>query len=234
VQAVPHLGAVPSNSRPQPSAIRLSPVNAHSIADSLADGRLSAPSALRNAPAIVAALADWLPLRGRTLEIAAGTGEHAVALARANPGLDWQPTDIDPERLASIDVWRATEGVENMRVAARLDATTPDWRVEPVEVVFLANLMHLVPETAAANVIRGAARALLPGGRFCLYGPFRTGGDFRSRGDATFHARLTASDPSIGYKDLEWIEAVAGEAGLVRAAVIEMPANNLIVIFDQP
>jgi len=206
----------------------------HSNADSLDDGRLSAPAAVRNAPAIVAALAGWLPDRGRVLEIAAGTGEHAVALARANPDLAWQPTDIDPARLASIDAWRAAEGVENMRVATMLDATAPDWQVEPVDVIYLANLMHLVSEAAAANVIRGAARALAPGGRFCIYGPFRTGGAFRSDGDASFHARLTASDPSIGYKDLEWIEAVGAEAGLARAAMIEMPANNLIAIFDRP
>jgi SAM-dependent methyltransferase len=206
----------------------------HSNAERLTDGRLSAPAAVRNAAAIVAALADWLPERGRALEIAAGTGEHAVALARANPGLDWQPTDIDPARLASIDAWRAAEGVANMRVAALLDATLPDWSVAPVDVVFLANLMHLVAEAQAVNLIRGAARALAPGGRFCLYGPFRTGGAFRSEGDATFHARLTASDPLIGYKNLEWIGAQAADAGLVQNALIEMPANNLIAIFHKP
>ncbi len=205
----------------------------HSNADSLADGRLSAPAAVRNAPAIVAALAGWLPERGRALEIAAGTGEHAVALAGGNPGLDWHPTDIDPLRLASIDAWRAAEGVSNMRVATLLDATGPDWRVDPVAVIYLANLMHLVPEAAAANVIRGAARALAPGGRFCLYGPFRAGGRFRSEGDASFHARLTASDPAIGYKDVEWVDAVAAEAGLDRLDLIEMPANNLIFVFER-
>lgn len=201
----------------------------HSNADSLSDGRMSAPAAVRNAPVIVAALEALLPATGRVLEIAAGTGEHAVALARACPGLDWQPTDVDTARLASIDAWRAVEGVANMRVAAFLDATTPDWTVAPVDVVYLANLFHLLPEAAAANVIRGAARALAPGGTFFAYGPFRTGGGFRSESDAAFHARLVGSDPAIGYKDLEWIEAVAAEAGLTRRALIEMPANNLIV-----
>jgi SAM-dependent methyltransferase len=205
----------------------------HSNADSLDDGRLSAPAAVRNASAIVAALADWLPASGRALEIAAGTGEHAVALARANPGLDWQPTDIDPARLASIDAWRAAEGVKNMRVAVVLDATTPDWTVEPVRVVYLANLMHLLPEIGATNVVRGAARALEAGGQFCVYGPFRLGGTFRSEGDAAFHARLTAAEPSIGYKDFEWIETVAAKAGLNRVALIEMPANNLVAIFKK-
>ncbi|GKY86976.1 DUF938 domain-containing protein [Sinisalibacter aestuarii] len=201
----------------------------HSNADVLEDGRLSAPAAVRNAPAIVAALAPLVPERGRVLEIAAGTGEHAVALARAFPGLDWQPSDIAPERLASVDAWRAAEGIANMRVAQWLDATTPDWAVLPVDIVYLANLFHLLPAAAAANVIRGAARVLVPGGMFFAYGPFRTGGGFRSESDAAFHARLAAADSGMGYKDLEWIEEIAAAAGLRRRAVIEMPANNLIV-----
>ncbi len=205
----------------------------HSSAEVLDDGRLSAPAAVRNAPAIVAALEQLVPQTGRVLEIAAGTGEHAVALARAFPGLDWQPTDIAAERLTSIDAWRAREQIANMRVALRLDATTPDWRIAPVAMVYLANLFHLLPEIAAVNVIRGAARALRPGGVFVAYGPFRTGGGFRSAGDASFHARLAASDPLIGYKDLEWIGEIAAEAGLRQRAVVEMPANNLIVAFDR-
>jgi SAM-dependent methyltransferase len=202
---------------------------AHSNTDVLDDGRLSAPAAERNAPAIVAALGALVPETGRVLEIAAGTGQHAVTLARAFPGLDWQPTDIADERLTSIDAWRASEQVANMRVALWLDATTPDWEFAPVAMVYLANLFHLVTKQAAANVIRGAARALIPGGTFCAYGPFRTDGGFRSAGDASFHARLSEADPQIGYKDLEWIEATAFDAGLSRHAVIEMPANNLIV-----
>jgi SAM-dependent methyltransferase len=205
----------------------------HSHADRLDDGRLSAPAALRNAEAIVAALAPLVPASGRVVEIAAGTGQHAVALARAFPGLDWQPTDIDPARLASIDAWRAAERVGNMRVALRLDATAPDWTVAPADIVYLANLFHLLPAAAAENVIRGAARALVRGGTFFAYGPFRTGGAFRSAGDESFHAALEASDPAIGYKDLEWIEAVAADAGLTRRALIEMPANNLIVALQK-
>lgn len=203
---------------------------AHSNADELDDGRLSAPAAERNAPAIAAALAALVPETGRVLEIAAGTGQHAVTLARAFPGLDWQPTDIAAERLASIDAWRAREEVVNMRVALWLDATTPDWEVAPVAMVYLANLFHLVTLQAAENVIRGAARALIPGGTFFAYGPFRTEGEFRSAGDASFHARLSEADPQIGYKDLEWIKATAADAGLRLHAVIDMPANNLIVV----
>jgi len=168
------------------------------------------------------------------LEIASGTGEHAVALARALPGCIWQPSDIAPERLVSIDAWRAAEGVANMRVAIALDATRSAWAFGPVEAVYLSNLLHLLPTGAGENVVSGAARSLRPGGRFFIYGPFREGGRFRSEGDARFHDSLTRSDPEIGYKDVEWVLAVAAAAGLKPLARIEMPANNLILAFERP
>ena len=195
------------------------------------DARLSAPSARRNAPHIVAALAGHLPETGVVLEIAAGTGEHAVALARANPGLTWQPTDIAPDRRASVDAWARAEGLANIRPALALDAAAPDWRTDPVDAVYLSNLLHLISEAAARNVLTGAARALAPAGRLCLYGPFREDDNFRSDGDAQFDARLRAADPQTGYKSVEWVTDTVRAAGLAPQARIEMPANNLVLIF---
>lgn len=206
----------------------------HSHADPLGDDRLTAPAATRNARAIVEALAPFVPAHGEALEIAAGTGQHAVACARAFSQLNWQPTDIASERLASIDAWAAFEGLANVRAARFLDAGTPDWTHEPVALVTLANLMHLIPEAAVQNVIAGIARVLAPGGRFFLYGPFREAGGFRSPGDRAFHARLAAADPETGYKDREWIEDEALAAGLTQLARIEMPANNLSLVFEKP
>lgn len=202
----------------------------HSHADPLGDGRMTAPAAERNIGPIVDALRDWVPARGSVLEIAAGTGQHALACARAFAGLDWQPTDVAPERLASIDAWRAAEGPDTLRPAAYLDATTPDWSWDPVDLVVLANLMHLISPDAATNLISGVARVLTPGGHFFLYGPFRTGPGYRSEGDARFDAAIRAAHPEAGYKELGWIEATAGAAGLARAALIEMPANNLALV----
>lgn len=197
------------------------------------DGRLSAPAAIRNAGPIAAALAGYLPPTGTVLEIAAGTGQHAVALARANPGLTWQPTDVAPDRLASVDAWAAAEGLANIEPAAPLDATTPDWQAGPVAAVYLSNLLHLLPAPRAANVIAGAARALALGGVFCVYGPFLEAGGYRSEGDARFDAQLKASEPGIGYKSVEWVVQRAAAAGLVRTARLELPANNLILVFNR-
>ena len=202
----------------------------HSIAQQRGDGRMSAPSAARNMSPILEAMAPYVPPQGVALELTSGTGEHIVEYARAFPNVIWQPTDIDPERLNSIDAWRAARGIRNMRLAQFLDASAPSWRTGPMSMIMTVNLMHLIDTPTAQAVIAGVARNLAPRANWFLYGPFRTGGAFRSDGDQTFHASLTAHDPQIGYKDLEKVEAWAAEAGLRRADLIEMPANNLALV----
>ncbi len=202
----------------------------HSHASTGTDGRMRAPSAGRNTGPILKAMAAHVPADGIALELASGTGEHAVAYARRFPQVTWQPTDIAADRLASIDAWRAAERVENLRVAQHLDASGPDWQTGPFDLVVVVNLFHLVSESTARNVIGGVARSLRPGGRFFVYGPFRTGGRFRSAGDQGFHQRLQDNDAAIGYKDLEWIEQTCATAGLARTELIEMPANNLSLV----
>lgn len=209
----------------------------HSVAHIRDDGRLSAPSAARNIAPILEVLSRHVPAQtggcGYALEIASGTGEHAVACAAAFPNVVWQPTDIDPLRLVSIDSWRALKGLRNMRMAQHLDAGAADWQVPGFGLITTVNLLHLISEDTARNVIHGVARSLAPGGRWALYGPFRTGGAFRSEGDLMFHDSLSAHDPAIGYKDLEWVEAEALAAGLARVELVEMPANNLMLITER-
>ncbi|WP_283401464.1 DUF938 domain-containing protein [Aliiroseovarius halocynthiae] len=191
---------------------------------------MSAPSAARNMPPILEAMTPFVPAQGVALELASGTGEHIVEYANSFPNVIWQPTDIDPDRLNSIDAWRADKGIQNMRMAQYLDASAPSWRTGPMAMIMTVNLMHLIDAQTAQAVIAGVARNLSPGAHWFLYGPFRTGGAFRSAGDESFHASLTAHDPQIGYKDLEKVEAWCAEAGLRRAELIEMPANNLALV----
>lgn len=204
----------------------------HSVAHALGDMRLSAPSAARNAGPLVTALGPQLPARGEVLELASGTGEHVVAFARAFPGLSFQPSEIDEARLASIEAWRRWAGLENIRPALRLDAAAAD-AAGPRDAVITVNLMHLITRDEARRVIGAVARTLVPGGRWLLYGPFRTEGRFRSEGDARFHRALVAEDPAIGYKDAEWVSEEALAAGLTVLPPTEMPANNLLLAFGR-
>ena len=197
------------------------------LTTALSDGRLTAPSATRNATPIFERLAGYVPTQGMALELASGTGQHIAALAKAHPDVVWQPSDLSDERMASVMAWRADANVDNLREPVRFDASGdwPQW--SGLGLVYVVNLFHLISDSDAQAVIRGAAAALEVGGHFFIYGPFRTDGDFRSQGDATFHANLAAQDAAIGYKDLEWMEAAFCANGLSLAAVHEMPANNL-------
>lgn len=195
--------------------------------------RLSAPSAERNAGPILAQLARLVPASGKVLEIASGTGQHAAAFAAALPGLNWQPSEASPRMIESIRAWRAEAGLANLRAPVLLDATAPGWgRQHPGhDLALVVNLLHLIADPEARAVLDGRAGALKPGGLALVYGPFRRGGALTSEGDRAFDASLRAQDPAIGYKDTAEVAAWAGAAGLVLEETVEMPANNLLLVF---
>lgn len=198
------------------------------------DGRRHAPSAARNAAAILEVLRAETPPLGRLLELASGSGQHGADFATALPGLDWQPTDVNPDNMATINAWRAHAARTNLRAPQVLDAASPGWARDWAgqDVVLMVNLLHLISQTQAAVVLAEAARALTPGGKLLIYGPFLRDGQATSDGDAVFHASLQAQDPAIGYKDLAWVTAQLAQAGL-GVRVILMPANNLMLVAFQ-
>lgn len=207
-----------------------------SIAEPEEDGRLFAPSAANNMAAICRVLRDVAPKSGRAVELASGTGQHSVAFARSCPGLTWVPTDVDEDRLTSIGIYVSEAQLENLTLPVRLDATKAGWNqtTGPLDLIVLVNLLHLISEAEARTLIIETARALAPGGVFLLYGPFMRGGELTSEGDVRFHESLIGADAEIGYKDdfdvIDW----ADEAGLDVAHVLEMPANNLSLVFRKP
>ena len=207
-----------------------------SVASPGEDSRLHAPSAERNTGPILSLIRHHGPAAGRVLELASGTGQHAAAFAAALPGLDWQPTEIDPTRRASIDAWAASAQAPNLRPAMALDATAPGWGAAHPgqDMILTVNLLHLISTPEARILISEAAQALAPDGRLIVYGPFLRAGEATSEGDASFDASLRAQDPEIGYKDdfdvIDWMH----EAGLILVDVVEMPANNLGIVARRP
>lgn len=193
--------------------------------------RLVSPSAARNMGPILDLLEEVLPAEGRALEIASGTGEHVLHFANAFPQIDWQPSDIDPERIASIEDWARDHGGDNLRQPVILNATQPGWAMahDPFDLVVLINLLHLVSDTDADAILGGIAEALEDGGTAFLYGPFLRGGVTTSDGDAEFHARIQADNPANGYKDIADIKDQLDALGF-DVLTREMPANNLAVI----
>jgi len=195
-----------------------------------------APATARNQEPILAVLKDVLPGSGTVLEIAAGTGQHAVVFAPAFPRLTWLPTDRDDDNLASIRAWRAEHPSPNLLPPLPLDVEQTVWPVEndppdaPVCAIVATNLIHISPWSASEGLMGGAGRILPPGGVLYLYGPFKRHGKHTAPSNADFEQWLKDKDPDFGLRDVDDVSALAAAHGLSLTRTIEMPANNLSVI----
>jgi hypothetical protein len=191
-----------------------------------------APAAARNREPILAVLRRTLPEHGKLLEVASGTGEHAVYFASALEGLRWQPSDVSDDALASIDAHRIA-GPSNVLPALRLDVTQQAWGDAALDVsaMLCINMIHIAPWSCCSGLLRGAGRHLPPGAPLLLYGPFRFDGRFTAPSNETFDASLRHRDPAWGVRDLADVTREAERYGLRRDEVIDMPANNHVIVF---
>lgn len=195
------------------------------------DARRYAPSVARNKDAIAAVLARYLPSSGLVLEIASGSGEHAVHFASSFPALVFQPTDPSEEALASIAAWRQETALPNMRAPLALDVTAAPWPINHADAVTCINMIHIAPWEATLGLMAGAARIIPPGGLLFLYGPYKRQGAHTAPSNAEFDASLRERDARWGVRDLEAVANAAGAAGFAAPLVEAMPANNLSLIF---
>ena len=172
-----------------------------------------------------------LPERGLVLEVASGTGEHAVHFAGAFPRLLWQPSDPEPAARRSIEAWRAEAGLFNLLPALSLDARAAQWPITEADAVLAINMIHISPWAATAGLLRGAGRLLGSGAPLYLYGPFRQQDVETAPSNEAFDESLRARNPEWGLRALdEVVDAAEGE-GFGLNSVVPMPANNLSVLF---
>ncbi len=198
----------------------------------MTDIRRFSPSAERNREPILSVLKRVLPERARVLEIASGSGEHAVFAARAIPGLSWQPSDPDAGARDSIAAWIAHEGLANVAPPLAIDVCAADWNAGgPFDAVLAINMIHIAPWEATAGLFAGAARVLAPGGIVFLYGPYKREGRHTAPSNAAFEEWLKAQDPAFGVRDLDDVAREAARHGFSLREIVEMPANNLCVVF---
>ena len=193
--------------------------------------RRYAPAAERNRAPILEVLRRQVPERARVLEVASGTGQHVAFFAAGLPGTHWLPSEADPSAFASIAAWAEFEGASNVGEAILLDAAAERWPVGVLDVVYCANLMHIAPWPCCVGLLRGAGRHLAPGGLLVLYGPFKVDGRHTSASNVAFDRSLRAQEPQWGVRDLRDVEARAAESGLHFVEKVDMPANNLVVVF---
>jgi hypothetical protein len=204
------------------------------------DGRLDAPAFHRNHQAIRSVLLPFLDGKsGDVVETGSGTGQHVVDLAGHTPEIIWWPSDLNEQHLKSIAAWRAHAGLTNIRSPLRIDLTDPSWCQEmhdgrgPAKLlaVFCANVIHIAPWRVAEGLFAGAGRYLRSDGRLYLYGPFKRGGQHTAASNAAFDQSLRDGNPEWGVRDIEALEELAGDAGLKRIEIVQMPANNLMLAF---
>ena len=194
-------------------------------------GARVSPSTARNREPILDVLRACLPSQGEVLEIAAGAGEHAVYFARAFPGLEWRPTDPDPQALASISAWREHAGLPNLMAPLALDAAEPDsWPISRADAVISINMVHISPWRATQGLMAGAGRVLPAGGVLFLYGPYLEDEVPTAPSNLAFDESLKSRNPEWGIRRREEVEAEARRQGLALERRVEMPANNLALV----
>ncbi|MGA7808442.1 DUF938 domain-containing protein [Bradyrhizobium sp.] len=204
------------------------------------DGRLDAAAFHRNHQAIWAVLQRFLAGRaGDVLEAGSGTGQHVVHFAGHAPDITWWPSDLNEQHLKSIEAWRAHAQLANIRPPRRIDLSDPAWRDEmrdgggPQDLLalFCANVVHIAPWRVAEGLFFGAGRYLRSDGWLFLYGPFKRAGQHTAVSNAVFDTSLRAGNPEWGVRDIADVEALASGAGLALQEIVDMPANNLVLIF---
>ncbi|PNU02044.1 DUF938 domain-containing protein [Novosphingobium guangzhouense] len=195
------------------------------------DPRREAPATARNRDPILAVLRDVLPVSGHVLEIASGTGEHAVHFAAALPDLVWQPTDPDARARASIAAWVQQAGLANIEPPLELDAASGAWPVDAAQAVVCINMVHISPWAATEGLMAGAARVLESGYPLVLYGPYRRDGITLEPSNAAFDEDLKRRNSEWGLRSVETVRACALDNGLAFDRLVEMPANNLMLVF---
>lgn len=188
-------------------------------------------AAERNREPIGDVLARVLPASGLVLEIASGSGQHAMHLATRFGHLAWQPSDADPDALASIEAYRAETALPNVMRPIALDVRSMPWPVAQADAVVCINMVHIAPIDAMYALFSGASRVLPPNGLFFLYGPYRFHGQYTAPSNKEFDESLRARDPSWGLRDIRELTVAGTRTGLALEHTFAMPANNHSLVF---
>jgi SAM-dependent methyltransferase len=192
------------------------------------DERETAPSAERNKGPILDVMRRVLPARGAVLEIGSGSGQHVAHFAAALPLLEFQPSELDTARHASIRAW--TRGLRNVKPPIELDVTRRPWPVDAADAIICINVIHISPWAATLKLMQGAAAILPAGGVLVTYGPYRRDGRHTAPSNEEFDASLRSRNSEWGVRDMEEVEAAANRAGLRLEEVVPMPANNFTMV----
>lgn len=190
-----------------------------------------APAAERNRAPILAVLERVLPTSGTVLEIASGTGQHAVFFAEHLPALRWQPSDASPDALQSIESWVAEAARANLLQPLTLDVSSRVWPIDHADAALCINMIHISAWESSEALFEGAERILSEGAPLITYGPYRVRGEHTAPSNAAFDESLRSRNPRWGVRDIDALEVLARGAGFVLEERVAMPANNMTLVW---
>jgi cyclopropane fatty-acyl-phospholipid synthase-like methyltransferase len=184
----------------------------------------------RNSLPILEVIRSEFEHASTVLEIGSGTGQHAVSFGNALNHLFWQTSELI-ENHAGIHAWLDEEGLPNVRKPIELDVMTADVSPQDYDAVFSANTAHIMSYEAVEKMFSLVGKTLRENGIFCLYGPFRQGGEFNTQSNADFDRSLRGRNPEMGIRDLEALDKLGESGGMVRERLYAMPANNSLAVW---
>lgn len=193
--------------------------------------RYHAPAADRNSAPILEVLRQVLPKAANVLELASGSGQHALYFSSHLPGVRWQPSDLSPEAIESIRSYRAEGDPERFLDPIQVDASAPPWGIRELDAILCINMIHISPWQASVGLFGGGATSLKPGGVLVTYGPYRFSGVFTAESNRAFDQDLKRRDPEWGVRDVDDLEGVANQHGFSLESTHSLPANNHALIW---
>ncbi len=199
--------------------------------------RLNFPATLRNRDSIASILGNYIPDRGVILEIASGSGEHAVFFQRAYPSIIWQTSDPELLHRKSIISWISHHGlVSKMPQPLDIDVEKRPWPITNnlrslIKGIVCINMIHISPWSCTKALFEESKKYLDNNNFLMLYGPFFLNDKLTSQSNLDFDQSLRSKNPDWGIRYLERVNEIAFENGFVIENIKDMPANNLSVIY---
>ena len=191
------------------------------------------PACDRNQLSIIKVLAQHFPSKCEVLELASGTGQHADFFTSEQPGWKWQPSDVDPESLLSIEAYRQDSKNRNFLAPISLSTQASVWTLGTFDAALCCNMIHISPWEACIGMFYHLKQHLNSDGTFVLYGPFLRKEIPTTASNLNFDHSLKERNPSWGLRDMDNVEEVASSNNFEVSQTYEMPANNLAVVFQK-
>jgi hypothetical protein len=192
----------------------------------------------RNRDPILHVFKEIFPQSGNVLELASGAGNHINHFAPHFPKLQFQPSDYNVEVFETIKQKRADHTNVNVDDPIKIDLTAPASWPDPkdrlYDVIFVVNLFQVAPVAIADGIAQVAARVLTKDGFVAIYGPFKVDGKYTTQSNEAFDKEILAPKvPEWGLKDVKDLERSANAHGIALKKILDMPANNFILVFGR-